>query len=106
MPGAFGSPILMKLPSVSSLPVPSIPLPTISLLSGSLINPADYEMFDNSEELSESERVVLQQLSSSCPITLLPQNNQPLPTAPRTKHRALPPSFSNLKIEDFNQKQK
>jgi len=58
MPGAFGSPMPMKPPSAPPLPVPSAPLPTISLPSGSLINPADYETFDDSEELSESERVV------------------------------------------------
>ena len=70
MPGAFGSPTLIKPPSAPPLPAPSAPLPTISLTSGSSINPADYETFDDAEELSESERVVLQQLSSSCPITL------------------------------------
>ena len=61
-------------------------------------------MFDNSEELSESEGVALQQPLSSCPITPLPQNNQPLPTALLIKRRALPPPFSNLEIDDFNQK--
>jgi len=52
--------MLIKPPLAPSLPVPSVPPPTVSLASGSLINPADYKMFDNLEELSESQRVVLQ----------------------------------------------
>ena len=69
MPGAFGSPMPMKPLSAPPLPVPSAPLPTISLLSGSSINPTDYETFDDSEEYSESERVLSQQPSSSRPVT-------------------------------------
>ena len=72
MSSAFGSLTPMKLLSAPLLPVPSTPLPTISPPSGSLINPADYEMFNDSEELSESVRVALQQPSSLCPIILLP----------------------------------
>jgi len=106
MPGAFGSPTPMKLPSATPLPVPSVPLPTISLPSGSSINSTDYEMFNDSEELSESERVVSQQPSSSRPITPPLRNNQPPPTAPRTKRRASPPPHSDLEIEDFNHKRK
>jgi len=61
MPGAFGSPMSMKPLSAPPLPVPSIVLSTISLLSESLINPANYEIFNDLKELSESERVALQQ---------------------------------------------
>ena len=104
MPGAFGSPTLMKPLSALPLLVPSAPIPTISLPSGSSINPADYETFDNSEELSESERVVSHQPSSSRPVTPPPRNNQPPPTAPCTKHRASPPTHSDLEIEHFNHK--
>ena len=63
-------------------------------------------MFDDSEELSGSERLVSQQPSSLRPVIPPLRNNQPLPTAPRTKCRASPPPCSDLEIEDFNQKQK
>ena len=85
-------------------PVPSILLPMISLLSESSINPADDEMFNDSEKLSDSERVALQQPSSLCLIIPLSQNNQLLPIALCTKCRASPPPFSDLEIENLNQK--
>ena len=100
----LASPMPMKPPSAPPLPVPSTLLPTIFLLLGSLINPADYKMFNDLEELSESERVVSQQPSSSRPMTPLLRNNQAPPTVPRTKRRASPPPFSNLETEEFNQK--
>ena len=51
MPDAFGSPMPMKLPTAPPLPVSSALLRTISLPSGSSINPADYKMFNDLEEL-------------------------------------------------------
>jgi len=60
MLSAVSSPTLMKPVAAPPLLVPSAPLPMISLPLGSSINSADYEMFDDSEELSESERVVSQ----------------------------------------------
>ena len=104
MLGAFGSPTTMKAPSAPPLLVPSVLLPMISLPSGSSINSANYEMFNDSEELSKSDRVALQQPSSLCPITPPPQKNQPSPIAPHTKCRASPPPHSDLEIEDFNHK--
>ena len=68
MPSFFGSPMPMKPLLVLLLLVPFVLLLTISLPLGSSINPANYQKFHESEELSESERVALQQPSSSCPI--------------------------------------
>jgi len=60
MPSAFSSPMPIKLASASFLLVPSVLLSMISLLSEFSINPIDYEIFDDSEELSESKIVTLQ----------------------------------------------
>jgi len=104
MSSAFGSPMPMKPPSAPPLPVSSAPLPTISLPSGCTINPANYEMFDDSEELSELERVVSQQPLSSRPVTPLPRKNQLPPIASYINRRASPPPFSDLEMKDFDQK--
>ena len=74
----------MKPPSAPPLLVPSALLLTISLLSGSSIIPANYEMFNDSEELSKSDRVALQQPLSSCLMIQPSRNNQPPSTAPCT----------------------
>ena len=75
----------MKALSASLALVSCAPQPTIVLPLGSTINIKDYEIFDDSEELLESENVTLQQPLSLYPIILLPQNNHLLLTASCTK---------------------
>ena len=68
MPGSFSSPMPMKPLLAPPLPVSSIPLSTISLPLESSKKPANYEIFDDSEELLKSERFALQQPVSLYPI--------------------------------------
>ena len=98
MPSSFNFPILIKPTSAPPLLTPSTILSIISLPSRSTINLVDYTTFDDSEELSELEKVLLEQLLFSFPITLLLQSNQSPPIALCTRHITLPPLFSALEI--------